>query len=107
MLALFIDGPLAGEVKTIPQMPRYEVAMPARMTYCLCDPTEDYESPVTPPENVSYYPIMVGLDGATAILSSKQGATGQAVFDHLRSWSMTDLRVSLMRRNCQSERAWT
>lgn len=102
MVLIFIDGPLAEEVKTWKDAPpTYQVSLPKRVTYCDCNPFQDGESFELAAEVFIYHRVMIG---ETVALYSRHNKDEQVVAS-LKSWLVTDLTKD-MHIHCRSRRAW-
>lgn len=101
--AIFIDGPLAQECKTLPGFPPiWNVPLPKRETHCWCneDRPDIFESQV---EIFAYYRIMTGEGIA---LYSKH-RTAEDILRSLREWVVTDLsNVDKLTYGCRDRRAF-
>jgi hypothetical protein len=106
VLALFIDGPLTGEVKEISPMPTWRVRLPERWTLCFCA-DEDYGDMLhdADSEIVIYHAVLSGIQGHAAIMSIHTDET--ALFDSLKNWITTEFRQERWVRYCRSDRAFT
>lgn len=104
MTGIFIDGPLAQEVRSIPCAPVYRVPIPKRFTICDCD--EDYPDTFEQPaEIVDYYVVARSITGHIALLSIKND--DDAIVNALKQWVITDLSKDSWSRDCRSRRAFT
>jgi hypothetical protein len=108
MIRVFIDGPIAGDVRTdFPASigPVVRVPIPRRVTTCDCNPHEaptDFEDG---PEVVDYHAIAHGPH--VAIMSSSGKRDDQALIGALNAWVTTDLSQQVWIRHCRDRRAFT
>jgi hypothetical protein len=107
MIAMFIDGPLAGVMKEVPPNRTYEHAFPERHTICTCD---SWEIDVTdaPAETLTYHVVLAGLQNRVVLMSLKDDE--MVLLDRLKAWTMENLDVraqQIIYRNCRDPRAFT
>ena|SRR5689334_12595792 len=87
-IAIFIDGPLAQEVKEVLGLPdEWRVPLPKRTTVCWCDPDEERIDEQPPAEAFTYYRVMKG-DGIGLYSKSPKA---KDVLQALKAWVVTDL----------------
>lgn len=102
MVLIFIDGPLAEEVKTWRDAPpTYQVNLPKRVTVCTCNPTQAEEEFEMHPEVFTYHRVMLG---ETMALYSRHTKDEQ-ILGSLKSWVVTDLTKD-WHVHCLSRRAF-
>lgn len=108
MIRVFIDGPIAGDVRTdFPAKlgPTIKVPIPRMVTTCDCDdpyrPAEDFEFG---PEVVEYHSIASGPQ--LAIMSSSADRGDKALMQVMNSWVQSDLSMEVWRRHCRDRNAW-
>ena len=101
--ALFIDGPLAGEVMEMGSAPppTYHVRLPKRRTLCDCDGGEVFEQPAGP---MSYYAIS---RGQTHCLYSVHESDYEGIVAALKEWRVSNFAVPAWAMNCRSRRAFS
>lgn len=101
--AIFIDGPLAQEVRGLHSpMMLYQVPLPRRITVCSCDPERLSETEAGP-DIFDYHRVMVG-DGVA--LYSKHSDPAEVVRS-LKEWVVTDLsNVDKLYYGCRDRRAF-
>jgi hypothetical protein len=102
-IGVFIDGPLAGEVKSLgqPAPPRWYFPLPRRMTICECDPERDTEHEYEP-KIQEYYRICVGPNVAVYSVHDDD----ETLLRSLKEWIVTDLRADLIAVGCHDRRAF-
>lgn len=104
---MFLDGPIAGDVRTdfsIPPNGVVNIPIPLRVTWCYCDP----DSPVSVedgPEIAVYRPITWGPK--VALMSCDDGATDELLLKRLNAWITSDLTAVRWDRGCRDRRAFT
>lgn len=102
--AIFIDGPLAQECKTIPGLPpTWSVPLPKRETWRWCneDGPDILESGA---EIFTYYRVMAG--NGVALYSKHDNA--EEVVRSLNEWVVTDLsNVDKLIYGCRDRRAFS
>ncbi len=102
--AIFVDGPLAGEVMAMDQSrPLFLVPLPERATICRCA-----DSPIVidehGPEIFEYHLV---AHGASVLLYSKHSSDEDAIFRALSEWVQTDLsRHDRILNSCRDRRAY-
>lgn len=103
--AIFIDGPLAQEVRGLPYaMSVYRVPLPRRVTVCWCAPDEERIDEIEPAPAFEYHCVMKG-DGVA--LYSKE-SKGDAVIRALKAWVVTDLsNTDKLYYSCRDRRAYS
>ncbi len=104
VIAIFIDGPLAQEVKNLQDaVPTFKVQLPKRETVCWCD--DERESIIeSDAELFTYYRIMTGSGVA---LYSREANT-KAIVHSLKAWVVTDLsNVDKLYYSCRDRRAFS
>jgi hypothetical protein len=101
VIAIFVDGPLIGEVKDIPHMPTFEVLLPPRVTICTCDEWDEI-SPIQS-ETVTYHIIMRGDNVAMMAIDK----TPEGVLSSMKYWVRSNFSAEIWQRNCRDERAFT
>lgn len=103
MIALFIDGPLAGEVKDLPppNSSRYMVPLPRRITTCLCDPHEALEHD-EPPATFTYHLVAQG----PKVLIYTESEDDEDIARALQIWRQSDFSVPAWSINCRDRRAF-
>lgn len=69
MIALFLDGPICGDVREIGEpVPWHTVPLPPRMTVCGCDPDEK-EFWMQAEEKVVYHCVAAGMECRVGLFS--------------------------------------
>ena len=104
MIAVFIDGPLAGETMMVnPGMvsPEFRVMKP-RVTRCFC--SEDFADEFEHNEPFTYHRIAVG---SSVAFYSGEIEGEKALANSLKAWMVSDLSQSTLMNNCRSRRAWS
>jgi hypothetical protein len=102
MTAIFIDGPLRGEVKDGSDYgPIYRVLLPNRIIVCDCNPDYEQESEI-PAGEFEYFAVAVG-DGV--VIYSKQKDSHEALVASLREWIVSDL-TNDWHLHCRDRRAF-
>lgn len=103
MIALFIDGPLAGETKTVPPSSdsRYCVPLPRRVTTCVCDPEiqTDHEQPAGV---FTYHLVARGR----SVLIYTESENDEDIVHSLKQWRESDFSVPTWFTNCHDRRAF-
>lgn len=104
MIGVFIDGPLAGEVRSLPDAPpTWRVPLPPRVTFCNCDPGKLPIEARKPAEIFEYHRIAHGPK--VAIYSKEQD--DNAILRELKEWVTTDLKSPMLLRHCRDKRAFS
>lgn len=106
MIGVFIDGPLAGEVRQLPLLPRsgiWYVPLPERVTICDCDPNEGAQTCSKGPDVVEYHVICHGPRVAILALDGDD----EQILRKLDSWLVSDLGNPRWVRHCRDRRAFT
>ena len=103
-IAIFIDGPLAQEVKNLRDLvPTFQVQLPKRETVCWCD---DERESITESdaELFTYYRVMTG--NGIGLYSREQDP--KAIVHALKAWVVTDLsNVDKLYYSCRDRRAYS
>lgn len=101
--AIFIDGPLAQEVRMLPEaMPLFRAPLPKRVTICSC--SDAHSESENGPDIFDYHCVMRGLGVA---LYSKH-SDPQEVVRALNQWVVTDLNnTDKIYYSCRDRRAFT
>ena len=102
MIAIFIDGPLRGEVmEHFDFGPIYRVPLPRRITVCDCNASspDEWESPAG---EFVYHAVCRGQE---IVLYSKHDNDGQAILNSLKEWIISDLTHD-WHLHCRDRRAF-
>jgi phenolic acid decarboxylase len=108
MKAIFIDGPLLGEFKTIPPTPvggTFKIALPPRETTCICNDNANLpDITTTPSEIYTYYVIAAGDNIA---FMSKHRSDAKAIKSACSFFIMTNLdKGEKLKYTCRDSRAF-
>lgn len=105
MIALFIDGPLAGEVKDVsPSMvysQTYRVQLPETTTVCDCDPGLPLEY-LKSPRVFEYHLVAKG----PKVLIYTESTDDLDIVHSLKEWRASDFGSSTWSTNCRDRRAF-
>ena len=106
MIRVFIDGPIAGDVRTdFPESmgPTVRIHIPPMRTWCDCNPDETTYVEFGP-EVVEYHSIAHGPN--LAIMSTSSGRGSDALAKAMNRWVQSDLTATVWERNCRDRNAW-
>jgi hypothetical protein len=104
VICMFLDGPIAGDVRTdMPALQTLRVPIPRRITYCDCNPDHD-DIIEQMPEIADYRVIVSGP--RVAIYSCEPNASDKRLVDMLKNWMVSDLGNPLWERHCRDRRAF-
>ena len=106
MMGVFIDGPLAGEVKQLPPLPPsgiWRIPLPERVTVCDCDPN-DWPLEFSKGPDVAEYHVI--CHGPRVAILALEG-TDEQILRKLDSWMVSDLGNPRWVRHCRDKRAFT
>jgi len=105
VIALFIDGPLAGEVKTMPpysvHAQVYFVPLPARQTECLCDPGEAIVT--EEPAGVFRYHLVAK---GPKVLIYTESENDEDIVHSLKDWVISNFSAPRWVVGCRDRRAF-
>ena len=105
-LAVFLDGPLAGDFRNIPEPhEQLKIPLPPRITVCDCDPEGEIEIEDAPAEIFIYHRVCIG---SKIVIYSKHEDDYEAIKDSIQFMFFTGVNnVDRLIRRCRSPRAFT
>lgn len=106
MIRVFIDGPIAGDVRT--DYPEHlgrviKIPVPERVTTCYCE--DDYPSEHRIGPEIVEYRALTYTSGL-AIMSCAKNLTPETLLLLMKQWVRSDLNLPVWKRDCRDARAF-